>query len=84
MVIVLDTGSAKKLDYRLDSARWSESPVDLPVSDCPILVLKMCATKLRFYGGAEGLRMLVSEISCKLLFILFIHSVILKAEIKSL
>lgn len=51
-----DTGSAQKLDYRLGSACWLESPMDLPVSESPVLVLKLCATKLNFYAGAEHLR----------------------------
>lgn len=41
-----DTGSAQKLDYRSESACWSESPMDLPVSESPVLVLKLYAQLL--------------------------------------
>lgn len=56
MVIVFDTGSAQKLDYRLGSACWSENCMDLPVLESPVLFLTICATKLSFYVSAERLR----------------------------
>lgn len=62
--------------------------MDLPVSDFPVLVLQMHATKLSFYVGAEGHTLawgtLLSQLSYQPLFILIIDSVILEVEPRAL